>query len=79
MKDLAHGGIGLIISGHAYILPEGQAGPWQVGIYKDDLIDGLREMTDAVHDSGGKIVAQLAHAGTHAAEQLSGHTPCGPA
>ena len=75
MKELADGGIGLIISGHAYILPEGQAGPWQLGIYKDELIDGLREMTEAVHDSGGKIVAQLAHAGTHAAEQLSGHTP----
>lgn len=63
MVDLAEGGVGLIISGHAYILPEGQASPWQMGIYKDELIDGLRAMTDAVHEAGGKIVAQLAHAG----------------
>jgi 2,4-dienoyl-CoA reductase-like NADH-dependent reductase (Old Yellow Enzyme family) len=68
---LAQGGVGLIISGHAYVLPEGQAGPQQMGIYKDDLIGGLRSMTDAVHDAGGKMVAQLAHAGTFAAETLT--------
>ncbi len=32
---LARGGVGLIITSHAYVLPEGQAGPWQLGIYKD--------------------------------------------
>jgi 2,4-dienoyl-CoA reductase-like NADH-dependent reductase (Old Yellow Enzyme family) len=72
---LARGGVGLIITGHAYIRPEGQAGPWQLGIYTDDLIDGLREMTGAVHDSGGRIVAQLAHAGAFADEGLTGQLP----
>jgi 2,4-dienoyl-CoA reductase-like NADH-dependent reductase (Old Yellow Enzyme family) len=72
---LAHGGVGLIISGHAYVLPEGQAGPQQMGIYKDDLIGGLTSMTDAVHDAGGKMVAQLAHAGTFAAETLTRTPP----
>ena len=33
MVDLAEGGVGLIISGHSYVSPEGQAGPWQMGIY----------------------------------------------
>ncbi|MGM0454465.1 MAG: NADH:flavin oxidoreductase [Thermodesulfobacteriota bacterium] len=75
MKELAEGGIGMIVSGHAYILPEGQAGPWQMGIHDDNLIDGLREMTSAVHDAGGKIIAQLAHAGTQASEKLTGHAP----
>ena len=63
MTALAKGGVGLIISGHTYIRQDGQAGPWQLGVYKDDLIPGLREMTDAVHAAGGKIVLQLAHAG----------------
>ncbi|MGO9567583.1 MAG: hypothetical protein ACLP5H_08590 [Desulfomonilaceae bacterium] len=36
---LAKGGIGLIITSHAYVLPEGQAAPWQLGIYKDELIN----------------------------------------
>ncbi len=75
MTDLANGGVGLIISGHAYVSPEGQAGPWQLGLYKDDLISGLKAMTDAVHDAGGKIVAQLAHAGHYAMSALTGQPP----
>ena len=75
MIDLAEGGVGLIISGHAYISPEGQAGPWQMGIYKDELIDGLKTMTDAVHQSGGKIIAQLAHAGHFAVKALTKQPP----
>ncbi len=75
MADLAKGGVGLIISSHAYVSPEGQAGPWQLGIYKDDLMAGLEKMTAAVHAAGGKIVAQLAHAGQAAAASLSGRTP----
>jgi 2,4-dienoyl-CoA reductase-like NADH-dependent reductase (Old Yellow Enzyme family) len=75
MTALARGGVGLIISSHAYIRPEGQAGPWQLGIYKDELIQGLREMATAIHGSGGKIVMQLAHAGNFAAKKLTGQPP----
>lgn len=75
MIALARGGVGLIISGHTYIRPEGQASPLQLGIYKDDLIQGLREMTNTVHDSGGKIIMQLAHAGNFAAKHLTGQPP----
>ena len=39
---LAQGGVGLIISSHAYIKPEGQAGPRQLGVYADALVPGLR-------------------------------------
>ena len=75
MAELAKGGVGLIISSHAYVRPEGQAGPWQLGAYNDSLITGLREMTTAVHDNGGKIVMQLAHAGAFASVKLTGQTP----
>lgn len=75
MTLLAEGGVGLIISSHAYVRPEGQATPWQIGVYEDRLIDGLRQMTAAVHDAGGKIVLQLAHAGNFAAEALTGTPP----
>jgi 2,4-dienoyl-CoA reductase-like NADH-dependent reductase (Old Yellow Enzyme family) len=78
MADLAKGGVGLIISSHAYVQKEGQAGPWQLGIYKDDLIPGLQDMTAAVHENGGKIVIQLAHAGLFASPALTGQTPMGP-
>ena len=63
MTALAKGGVGLIISSHAYVSPEGQAGPWQLGVYSDALIPGLETMAKAVHENGGKIVMQLAHAG----------------
>ncbi|MCD6585662.1 MAG: NADH:flavin oxidoreductase [Desulfobacteraceae bacterium] len=75
MVDLAEGGVGLIISGHAFVSQEGQAGPWQMGIYKDELIDGLKTMTDAVHQAGGKIIAQLAHAGHFAIKTLTKQPP----
>ena len=72
MAALAKGGVGLIVSSHAYVREEGQATPWQIGIYSDELVAGLREMTAAVHEGGGKIVLQLAHAGHFAATNLTG-------
>jgi 2,4-dienoyl-CoA reductase-like NADH-dependent reductase (Old Yellow Enzyme family) len=75
MRALARGGVGLIVSGHAYVRPEGQAGPWQMGIEADARVVGLRDMTQAVHDCGGRIVLQLAHAGSFAAEALTGRVP----
>ncbi len=78
MDKLAEGQVGLILSSHTYISPEGQAGPKQLGIYKDDLIDGLKQMTDAVHRHGGKIVVQLAHSGCMANPKITGLTAVGP-
>lgn len=75
MVALAEGGIGLIISGHAYVATGGQASPFQLGIYDDSLIDGLQSMTEAVHRAGGRIVAQLAHAGHFALEKAIGTAP----
>jgi len=78
MVRLADGGVGLIITGHAYVAKEGQAGPWQLGIYHDRLVDGLHQMSDAVHGAGGIIVAQLAHSGMFAGPNLIGTRPIGP-
>ena len=75
LTALARGGVGLIISGHAYVAKIGQASPFQLGIYADDLLDGLRSMTTAVHAAGGRIVAQLAHAGNFALEKAIGTAP----
>jgi 2,4-dienoyl-CoA reductase-like NADH-dependent reductase (Old Yellow Enzyme family) len=78
MKTLALGGVGLIISSHAYVSLEGQAGRGQLGIYSDRLLPGLGDMVKAVHDAGGKIMAQLAHAGCQARPELTGLAPIGP-
>lgn len=78
MTQLARGGVGLIITGHAYVRKDGQAGPWQLGVYSDQLIEGLTEMTEAVHKENGKIVMQLAHSGCQAPFGLTGLEPLGP-
>jgi 2,4-dienoyl-CoA reductase-like NADH-dependent reductase (Old Yellow Enzyme family) len=78
MKTLAQGGVGLIITGHAYVRQEGQAGPNQLGVYSNELIPGLRDMVQTVHDHGGKILLQLAHAGFFATAKLTGITPLAP-
>lgn len=78
MADLAIGGVGLIISGHAYVSREGQASPRQLGVYSDILLPDLCEMADAVHRQGGKIAMQLAHGGCHAAKNITGLESIGP-
>jgi 2,4-dienoyl-CoA reductase-like NADH-dependent reductase (Old Yellow Enzyme family) len=65
MAGLAAGGVGLIITGHAYVHQYGQHSPWQLGIHQDELIPSLRRMTDAVHAAGGKIVVQIGYGGAY--------------
>ena len=75
MTRLAEGGVGMIITSHAYVRQDGQAGPWQLGIYKDEVINGLREITHAVQKHGSRTIVQLAHAGFFANGKLSGQAP----
>jgi len=54
---------GLIISEAAIIRPDGQGYPNTPGLFNDKQIAGWRVVTDAVHNNGGKIFAQLWHTG----------------
>jgi 2,4-dienoyl-CoA reductase-like NADH-dependent reductase (Old Yellow Enzyme family) len=63
-SDLAQGGAGLLITGHIYVEPRGQCSDRQIGIYSDALVPGLQRLTDAVHGFGGRIFAELSHAGS---------------
>jgi 2,4-dienoyl-CoA reductase-like NADH-dependent reductase (Old Yellow Enzyme family) len=75
---LAKGGMGLVVTGHAYVLKQGQAGPWKLGVHHPSMKPGLTGLTAAVHEAGGKIAAQLAHAGKLANVELSGAEALGP-
>lgn len=75
MTELAEGQVGLIISSHAYVRPDGQAGPFQLGIYTDEFIDDYRKMTRAVHERDSKVVLQITHAGAFASAKLIGEPP----
>ena len=78
MVRLARGGVGLIITSHAYLSRKDKARPWQLGIYSDELVPGLTAMANAVHNAGGKIAVQLAHGGCLADPDLTGQMPIGP-
>lgn len=62
--QLARGGVGLIISGHAYVAPDGKAHPEMLSAHCDEMIPGLRTLTDAVHDGGGRVALQINHGGS---------------
>jgi 2,4-dienoyl-CoA reductase-like NADH-dependent reductase (Old Yellow Enzyme family) len=66
MAALARGEVGLIITGHAFVSPEGQASPRQMGAHREDLLPALIRMSQGVRAAGGRIALQLAHAGAYA-------------
>lgn len=66
LAELARRGVGLIITGHAYVAEEGKAGHGQTAVYDDRFLPGLTELADAVHNAQGKVVLQLSHSGCYA-------------
>jgi len=76
--ELARGGVGLIVTGHAYVSPEGKAQLWMTGIDRDSLLPGLKEATDAAHRGGGKIAIQINHAGGLKEVDLAEGPPLAP-
>lgn len=68
---------GLIISEGTQISRQGQGYAWTPGIYTPEQIAGWRLVTDAVHEKGGRIFAQLWHVGrvSHTALQPKGAAP----
>jgi len=78
MRRYAEGGVGLIITGLAFVTAEGRAAPLQLGADGDACLPGLKEMTDAVHRANGKIVLQIAHGGCYSATILTGREALAP-
>ncbi|SDG97544.1 NADH:flavin oxidoreductase [Desulfosporosinus hippei] len=63
-EQLASGGVGGIITGFAYISPEGKAmQPGQAGMDSEEKSQFFRSVTERVHQDGCKIFLQLAHTG----------------
>lgn len=77
-RDLAKGGIGLIITGYTFVRPDGKHNPGQMGIHTDDFADDYKKMTNAVHEAGGKVAVQLVHAGGQANTEIAGRQPLAP-
>lgn len=78
MLELAKGQVGLIITSHAYVNKNGQAGIRQLGIYSDQLISSYIKIVEKVHREGSKIIMQITHAGGRASAKLIKSQPFGP-
>ena len=56
-------GSGLIISEATGISREGLGWPYAPGLWRDDQVEAWKPVTEAVHQAGGRIFAQLWHMG----------------
>lgn len=71
--------LGLIVSEGTYPSHAGQGFPGQPGLVTDEQIEGWTKVTDAVHAEGGRIFAQVMHAGRVTHEDTNGgRTVVGP-
>ena len=75
---LAEGGVGLTITGFAYVSEHGKALPGQTGIHIDAMVGPLTRISDAVHKSGGLVAVQIVHAGGQGLSKVLGRKPLGP-
>jgi 2,4-dienoyl-CoA reductase-like NADH-dependent reductase (Old Yellow Enzyme family) len=62
-EELARGGVGLIVTGHAYVSPQGKAHPEMLSAHCDQMIPGLRTLAEAAHVGGGYVALQINHGG----------------
>jgi N-ethylmaleimide reductase len=71
---------GLIIAEATQISQQGQGYPGTPGIYSDEQVEGWKLVTNAVHQTQGKIFLQLWHVGriSHPSHQPHGGLPVAP-
>lgn len=63
-RDLARGGVGLIITSYAFVTKKGKATTGKLGADNNTLIPGLKSLTEAVHNEGGRVALQIVHGGS---------------
>jgi 2,4-dienoyl-CoA reductase-like NADH-dependent reductase (Old Yellow Enzyme family)/thioredoxin reductase len=61
-KARAAGGIGLVTTQCAGVSKDGSPG-WELGIYNDSFIPGIKAIVDVIHENSGKASIQLMHNG----------------
>lgn len=69
---------GLIVTEGVQPSLVGQSSPGTPGLHTDAQTESWRQVTDAVHVNGGRIFAQLMHAGRVSHPDNTGHQPVAP-
>lgn len=76
--ERAKGGVGFIVVGGCY--PEMNGKVWKsiIGLDRDELIPGLKRLTDAIHLYDVRVAAQLLHGGRSASSFFTKMQPVAP-
>ena len=61
--QIAASGVGAIITAYSYISPEARSTGIQVGFATEEQRASQKEVLDAVHAAGGRLILQIMHAG----------------
>jgi len=77
-RELAAGRVGLIITGYAFVRPDGRQLSGKMGIHTGAFATEMRALTQAVHEEGGRICMQLVHAGGQTTTKAAGRRPLAP-
>lgn len=78
-ERLVRGGVGLIITGYAFVSRDGRcAFSGMSGVDRDDHIPRYRQLVDSVHRIGGKIAMQIVHCGRQTTPEAIGAQPIAP-
>ncbi|QOR36471.1 NADH:flavin oxidoreductase [Clostridium sp. 'deep sea'] len=77
-KELAEGGVGLIITGYAFVTEHEQPNPKMLGISHDKFIPGLKKLTKVVHNYDSKIILQIAYGGSQTSYKVENRIIWGP-
>ena len=72
------GGAGVVIVEPLFVDPMGREHPRQLGAHSDEVVCGLREITEAIHCSSSIAFAHLNHAGRAANPKVIGGMPEAP-
>lgn len=68
-------GIGLIITEGIVISPRAKGNPGVPGLYTQNQINAWKKVTEAVHQEGGTIIAQIWHVGRASHHEIADNLP----
>lgn len=70
-ESVANGGAGIIIVEATCVLKKGRIFSYQLGVWSDEHIEGLKRIADACHKHGTVVLLQIHHAGLTTRKAIS--------
>lgn len=70
-RELAAGGAGLVIVEATAITERSKLHESELGIWEDGQIEGLKKISDVIHENGAKAFIQLLHAGGNGIDPMA--------